>query len=117
MKNKSGIKPCGDRVLLKPDPIEQKLESGIIIPETVTGKHGMAQVIGTVVGHGPDCWTDYSGPFAKVGDKVMYAKYGGLTITGMDGEDYRIVNDTDITALVDGNLKTTDIQSREKFTK
>lgn len=110
--NKSGIFPRGERVLLKPDPLEKKV--GLIeMPDSVIEKHGMAQVIGTVVAVGEAAWSDYHEPFAKTGDKVMFAKYGGLTIRGMDGEHYRIVNDLDITALVDEGLKTTDIQSRE----
>lgn len=112
--NKSGIYPRGERVLIKPDPIEKKV--GLIeMPDMVIEKHGMAQVIGTVVQVGEAAWREYGEPFAKVGDKVMYAKYGGLTVRGMDGEHYRIVNDLDITAIVDPGLKTTDIQSREKI--
>lgn len=125
--NTSGIRPVGDRVLVRPDKIETKV--GLIeIPETVTERHGLAQTIGTVVAIGPDAWTHsvekrdgnvtvkgFHGPFAKVGDKVMFAKYGGLTVRGKDEVEYRIINDIDVTALVDPSLKATDIRSREPY--
>ncbi len=125
--NTSGIKPCGDRVLVKPDKIEKKV--GMIeIPDTVTGKHALAQTIGTVVAVGPDAWTHFheegkSGktvrgfvrPFAEVGDKVMFARYGGLAVRGKDEEEYRLINDVDVTALVDESLKAGDIRSREPY--
>lgn len=127
VSNTSGIRPCGDRVLVLPDKIDQKV--GMIeIPDTVAERHGLAQIIGTVVAIGPDAWTHFtekgkegavvrgfSNPFAKVGDKVMFAKYGGLQVRGKDEKEYRLINDIDVTAIVDSDLKVTDIRSREAF--
>jgi co-chaperonin GroES (HSP10) len=56
--------------------------------------------------------TGYSQPFANVGERVAFAKYGGLMVVGEDGENYRILNDTDITATVSREVNFTDIQSR-----
>ena len=127
VENKSGIRPCGDRVLILPDRVDTKV--GMIeIPDTIQERHGLAQIIGTVVAIGPDAWTHFteknsngtvvrgfSGAFAKVGDKVMFAKYGGLQVRGKDEQEYRLINDIDVTALVDSDLKVTDIRSREAF--
>ena len=125
----SGIRPVGDRVLIRPDSLETKVGS-LVIPDTVLDRHGLAQTIGTLVAVGPDAWKHsvetgpegevkavkgYSQPFAKVGDKVMFAKYGGLFVRGKDDVEYRILNDVDVTALVDEEIKATDIRSREPF--
>jgi chaperonin GroES len=125
--NKSGIHPSGDRVLIKPDEIEEKTAGGIIIPGTVGELHAMAQSIGTFIEAGPDAYIDhvekdatgqitkiigYKGHFAKPGDRVAFAKYGGLQVTGKDGLAYRIMNDVDVTAVVEEGVDFTDIKSR-----
>ena len=130
MKNDSGIHPCGDRVLIKPDEIEEKTEGGIIIPGTVSELHAMAQSIGTFVAAGPDAYLDsvirnsegrvverrgFSQSFAKPGDRVAFAKYGGLQVNGKDGESYRLMNDVDVTAVVEPGVNFTDLKSRESF--
>jgi co-chaperonin GroES (HSP10) len=129
MKNESGIHPCGDRVLIRPDDIEKVTEGGIIIPGTVGEMHQMAQSIGTFIAAGPDAYIDhvsreadgkvttrgYSRPFAKPGDRVAFAKYGGLQVTGKDGAHYRLMNDVDVTAVVEEGVSFTDLKSRQAF--
>jgi co-chaperonin GroES (HSP10) len=125
--NKSGIHPSGDRVLIKPDEIEKKTDGGIIIPETVSELHAMAQSIGTFIEAGPDAYTDhvekdaegritkivgYKSHFAKPGDRVAFAKYGGLQVLGKDGVSYRIMNDVDVTAVVDEGVSFTELKAR-----
>jgi len=129
--NKSGIHPILDRVLIKPDEIEKKTDGGIIIPDTVSDLHAMAQSIGTFVEAGPDAYTQYTdvwrysdgtsatmtrgykGVPCKPGDKVAYARYGGLQVEGKDGQVYRLMNDEDITAIVEEGVSFTDLQSRK----
>lgn len=131
--NSSGIIPCGDRVVVKPDEIERVTEGGIVIPDTEAEKHAGAQTIGTLIAAGPDAWshhteyvyrggdlaevriTGYSDSFAKAGDRVAFAKYGGLAVEGEDGKQYRILNDEDITAIVSDGVNFTDIKSRKAF--
>ncbi|NNE36086.1 MAG: co-chaperone GroES [Rhodothermales bacterium] len=132
MENQSGIYPQGDRLLIKPEDIERTTEGGIVIPDTIGDQHAMAQSIGTLVAIGPDCWIDhierdgngrvtkitgYTGAFADVGDRVCFAKYGGIQVEGKDGELYRIMNDTDITAKVDEGVSFTDLKSRKPFSR
>ena len=130
--NKSGITPVGDRVIVKPDIIKEGL---IEIPDAVKDKHMDAQAIGTFIAAGPDAWIHrketiydmndnggkrpaqekiigYTEPFAKPGDRVAFAKYGGLPVTGEDGEKYRILNDEDITAQVSNDVSFTDLETR-----
>jgi len=132
--NLSGIIPSGNRVLVKPDEIDKVTAGGIIIPEPEAEKHAGAQSIGTLIAAGPDAWKHvtesvyrvidgelrlaevrekgYSEPFAQVNDRVAFAKYGGLVVEGMDGERYRVLNDEDITAVVEEGVNFTDIKSR-----
>ena len=125
--NKSGIHPSGDRVLIRPDDIEEITEGGIIIPSKVSELHAMAQSIGTFIEAGPDAYIDhvekdaegkitkivgYIRHFAKPGDRVAFAKYGGLQVTGKDGVTYRIMNDVDVTAVVEEDVHFTDLKSR-----
>lgn len=132
MQNQSGIHPCGDRVLIKPDEIEEKTEGGIIIPGTVGELHAMAQSIGTFVAAGPDAYMDsvtrdsegriverrgFSQSFAKPGDRVAFAKYGGLQVNGKDGQAYRLMNDVDVTAVVEPGVNFTDLKSRQPFAR
>ena len=127
MENKSGIYPLGDRVLIKPVEVEKTSPGGIIIVDP-DERHAMAQSIGVVVAVGPDCWIDhversqegskivgFTGPFAKPGDRVCFAKYGGLQVPGKDGHPYRIMNDVDITARVDEEVDFTDWKPRTAF--
>ena len=119
-------------MLIKPDEIEEKTEGGIIIPGTVSELHAMAQSIGTFVAAGPDAYMDnvtrdrqgqiierkgFSQAFAKPGDRVAFAKYGGLQVNGKDGESYRLMNDVDVTAVVEEGVNFTDLKSRQPFTR
>ena len=129
--NKSGIHPVLDRVLIKPDSIEEKTEGGIIIPDQVGERHAMAQSIGIFIEAGPDAYTQYTdvwrhsdgssstmtrgykGTPCKPGDRVAFAKYGGLQVEGKDGIIYRLMNDEDVTAICDVGVSFTDIKSRK----
>ena len=87
------IKPLADRVLVAPGPPEEKTAGGIIIPDTAKEKPQK----GTIVAVGPGKKEE---PLSvKVGDKVMYGKYGGTEVT-FDGKDYLIMRESDIYAIV-----------------
>jgi co-chaperonin GroES (HSP10) len=97
------ITPCGHRVLVKPDPIEQTTAAGIVI--VMDEKLAAAdQMRGTLVAVGEQAWKafskDYNGsPWASVGDRVLYARYAGKLVEDpSSGEDYVILNDEDIIA-------------------
>lgn len=94
---KTKIKPLSDRVLVQPEPAEEKTSSGIIIPDTAKEKPQE----GTVVAAGPGkvengTKIDMS---VKEGDKVLYGKYSGTEVT-LDGEDYLIMRESDILGIV-----------------
>jgi len=100
MENKSGLSPVEYKILIKPEEVERKTESGIILTDKVTDREKMAQVRGTLIAIGGNAFEDWQEPIPKVGDSVSYAKYAGLIVEGVDGTEYRLANDKDITAIV-----------------
>ena len=93
------LKPLGDRVLIKPDAAEQKTASGLYIASNAQEKPQRGEVV--AVGEGK---LDNDGqriPMdVKVGDKVIYGKFGGNEIK-VDGEDYLLMRADDIYAIVE----------------
>lgn len=107
--NTSGIYPTTNRVLIKPEQV-LKQKGMIEIPETARSRSQMAQSVGVLVAAGKTAWADDTVNFncnapAKVGDRVLYSKYAGVMLKGADGEEYRLVYDQDITALVSDEVK------------
>ena len=90
------VKPLSDRIVVKPEPAEEKTAAGIILPDTAQEKPQM----GTVLATGPGKVSD-SGDLVKMtlknGDKVLYGKYSGTEIT-VDGDDVLIMRESDILA-------------------
>ena len=87
------IKPLLDRVLVAPAPAEEKTASGIIIPDTAKEKPQQGKVMAVGPGKKDEPMT------VKVGDNVLYGKYGGTEIT-LAGSDYLIMRESDIYAIV-----------------
>ena len=94
------LRPLGDRVVIQPTPREEMTKSGIVLPDTAKEKPQE----GTIVAAGPGKLNDEGErePMdVKVGDKVLYAKYAGTEFK-VDGEEYLIVSQKDILAVVEG---------------
>ena len=87
------IKPLADRVLVLPALAEEKTASGIIIPDTAKEKPQKGKIVAVGPGRKEDPVT------VKVGDHVLYGKYGGTEIT-IEGNDYLIMRESDIYAIV-----------------
>lgn len=101
MAKSLNIKPLFDYVLVKPLSAEQKTPSGIVLPDSVKEKPQMGEVM--AVGPG-DCKCEDKckcGPMVvKVGQKVMYKKWGGNEIK-VGTEEWLLVEQKDIMAIVD----------------
>ena len=98
------VRPVGHRVLVKPEKIEEKIGS-IVIAKATTDKEQLAQVRGTVLDVGKDCWREFNDPWCKIGDTVLYQRYAGMRVPDGRGsfiEDMLLLNDLDITAIVEG---------------
>lgn len=87
------VKPLSDRVLVLPDPAEEKTAGGLYIPDTAKEK----PLAGKVVAVGPG--TAEVKMEVAVGDTVLYGKYAGTEIH-IDGEDYLIMKQSDIMAIL-----------------
>ena len=90
---KISIKPLADRVVVKAAEAEETTTGGIIIPDTAKEKPQK----GTVMAVGPGKKDEPTQ--VKEGDAVLYGKYSGTEIT-IDGEDYLIMRESDILAIV-----------------
>ena len=94
---KFSLEPLEDRIVVKPGEAEETTVSGIVIPDTAKEKPQE----GEVVAAGPGRFEDGKRvPLdVKVGDKVIYSKYGGTEIT-VEGEDYLILSGRDVLAII-----------------
>lgn len=101
--NTSGYEPLDLRVLVMPDVVPEKTGS-IFVPETARERDQFAQCEGVLVAAGVNAFSEarQSADFVppKPGDRIIFAKYGGIMLDGKDGQKYRIMNDADITALI-----------------
>ncbi len=90
------LQPLGDRIIVKPTQREEITKGGIVLPDTVQEKPQEGKVIAV----GPGKMTDDGKRIAmdiKVGDTVIYAKYGGSEIKEND-EELIILRESDILA-------------------
>jgi chaperonin GroES len=90
------LQPLADRVLVKPIEKEEKTKSGIYLPDTAKEKPQEGEIMAV----GPGKMTDDGKRIPmdlKVGDRVIYAKYGGTEIK-VDDEELMILRESDILA-------------------
>ncbi len=92
------LKPLSDRVILKAMEAEEKTKGGIILTGNSKEKPEMAEVVAV----GPGGMVDGKEVVmtVKVGDKVLTSKYSGTEVK-VDGEEYTIVRQNDILAIVE----------------
>ena len=93
MAKNIGIKPLGSRVLIKKLEAEEKSQGGIILTSSAKEEPQVAEVV--AVGPG----TKDEPMELKAGDKVVFSKYAGTDIK-YDGEEYTLMNQSDILATV-----------------
>ncbi|MBR3035724.1 MAG: co-chaperone GroES [Lachnospiraceae bacterium] len=90
--------PLADRVVLKEVAAEETTKSGIVLPGSAQEKPQMAEVL--AVGPGGVVDGEKVEMQVKVGDKVIYSQYAG-TKCKLDGQEYIIVRENDILAVVE----------------
>jgi chaperonin GroES len=93
------IKPLFDNVLVKPLQGEEKLPSGIVLPDSAKEKPQVGQVMAVGGGAVNDKGVKTE-MVVKVGQKVMYKKWGGNEVK-VNGEEWMIVEQKDILAVVE----------------
>ena len=92
------MKPLGDRVVIKNMEAEETTKGGIILAAAAKEKPQMAEVI--AVGPGGIVDGKEVQMQVKVSEKVIYSKYAGTEVK-MDGEEFIIVKQSDILAIVE----------------
>ncbi len=90
----TGIKPLGDRVVIKKAEKEEKTEGGLILTSSAKEQPQVAEVV--AVGPG----TKDEPMELKVGDTVVFSKYGGAEIK-YHGEEYTIMHQSEILAVIE----------------
>ena len=95
--------PTGWRMLVLPFRMKEKTDGGIIMGTETIDRQQVASQCGNVLAMGPDCYKDKdrfeNGPWCKVGDWVVFARYAGSRIQ-IDGGEVRILNDDEVLATI-----------------
>ena len=96
---KVSIKPLEDRIVVQANEAETTTASGLVIPDTAKEKPQE----GTVLAVGPGRFEDGARvPLdVKIGDKVLYSKYGGTEVK-YAGEEYLVLSARDVLAVIEG---------------
>ncbi len=95
-----GIRPLGDRILVKRIKEEDKTKGGIIIPDTAKEKPQEGKVIAVGKGRRSEKG-DLIAPDVKTGDRILFGKYSGSEVK-LEGEDHLILREDDILGVLEG---------------
>ena len=96
-------KPTGWRILVLPFRMGEKTKGGILVGQEALDRQQVASQCGNVLAMGPHCYKDKErypeGPWCKVDDWVIFARYAGSRIQ-IEGGEIRLLNDDEILATV-----------------
>jgi len=94
----ANIKPIGDKVVVKQVEAEEKTASGLYLPDSAKKKPQEGEVVaignGRVLDNG-----DRNSLTVKVGDRVLFSKYGGNEVN-VDGDDFTILDEDQVYAII-----------------
>ncbi len=94
------LKPLDDRIVVRPNEAETQTASGLVIPDTAKEKPQQGEVLAVGPGKRSDTTGDLIPVDIKVGDTVLYSKYGGTEVA-VNGEDLLVLNSRDVLAVVE----------------
>ena len=93
------IRPLHDRLIVKREAEERKSPGGIVIPDTAAEKPVLGKVIavgkGKILENG-----QVRAPDIKVGDKILFGKYGGTEVK-VEGDEFVVMREEDVMAVVE----------------
>lgn len=98
-KKKVGLKPLGDRIVVRRVEAEQTTKGGIVLPDTAKEKPKEGNVIAIGTGKILDSG-EIQVPQVKVGDRVMFSSYAGTEVT-IASDKLLIMSESDVLAVVD----------------
>ncbi|MEA2114386.1 MAG: co-chaperone GroES [Thermodesulfobacteriota bacterium] len=93
------IRPLNDRILVKRLEEEEKTAGGIIIPDSAKEKPAEGEIVAVGPGKMNDAG-ERAAMDVKVGDRVLFSKYGGTDIK-YDGDDFLIMREDDILGVIE----------------
>ena len=93
------LQPLDDRIVVQASEAEEMTASGLVIPDTAKEKPQQGDVLAVGPGRRSEQTGDIIPLDVKVGDKVVYSKYGGTEIT-VEGQDLLILNGRDVLAIL-----------------
>ena len=93
------LQPLDDRIVVRPVESEETTASGLVIPDTAKEKPQQGEVLAVGPGRRAENTGEVIPLDIKVGDRVVYSKYGGTEIT-IDGSDLLILTGRDVLAKV-----------------
>jgi chaperonin GroES len=93
------LQPLEDRIVVRPGESEETTASGLVIPDTAKEKPQQGEVLAVGPGRRAENTGEIIPLDVKVGDTVVYSKYGGTEIA-IDGEDLLILTSRDVLATV-----------------
>jgi len=97
-KTKLNLRPLGDRVILQRAEAEEMTAGGILLPESAKDKPKEGKIVAAGEGRILDDGTR-AAMNVKVGDRVLFSSYAGTEVK-VGGEDYLIMNESDILAII-----------------
>ena len=96
-------KPTGWRLLVLPFKMNEKTKGGVLLGQETLERQQVGSQCGNVLAMGPDCYNDKDrfkeGPWCKVGDWIISARYAGSRIE-IEGGEVRLLNDDEVLATV-----------------
>ena len=96
--------PTGWRMIVLPFKMKETTKGGLVLAETTLEKQQVASQCGLVLAMGPQCYKDKErypeGPWCKVNDWVMFARYAGSRVK-IEGGEIRMLNDDEVLATID----------------
>ena len=94
------LQPLEDRIVVQANEGDQTTASGLVIPDTAKEKPQQGEVLAVGPGKRAESTGELIVLDVKVGDTVLYSKYGGTEVT-IDGDDLLILTSRDVLAIVE----------------
>ena len=96
--------PTGWRIMVLPFKMKEKTKGGIVLAETTLERQQVASQCGLILAMGPQWYADKErypeGPWCKVNDWIIFARYAGSRIK-IEGGEIRLLNDDEVLATID----------------
>lgn len=102
--NESGVVPTEYKILVLPDDVPEKTAGGILVPIWARDQRQGACQTGVVVDIADEAFSFVEDPdvrWPRIGERIAYTKYAGMTIVGRDEKTYKLMTDKDVAAILD----------------